>query len=443
MRRRRFLAATGCLVATAGCTQTAQDPAAETAADGDTPELPAGAWPQVGYDARKTSAPTDRTGPRGEVEVAWTALGDRPLFRPVVDDALYLTERWTDGAVLSLRERDGGRRWTRSSIPPVRWPPALASGHVFVLSRTEDNEVKLRALDPDSGDRLWSTPVPGPASSSRYGSVGPTVRDGRVYVPSNTGVRAFEASGGTERWAAELNSHVVEKENGGIWRTDWATPAVDARRVYTYDLNDDYRSAREVYAVDRTTGAEVWTTTLDLDQGWALAGHPVVGPDRLFLRALKPAGGPGGETGEQEWGGQNRLYARSVETGEVAWERTLEWKVLRAPAYAGGTVYVGTWDPPTEAGRLYALDAADGSTQWTYRTEVGGVGRPAVTAGRVYIRQGSELAAVRREDGTADWRLGFDVPVRDPVVTGGSVYGLVPSAEDPERQRVVAVRERS
>jgi outer membrane protein assembly factor BamB len=54
------------------------------------------------------------------------------------------------------------------------------------------------------------------------------------------------------------------------------------------------------------------------------------------------------------------LYAVDAATGEERWRFTAAENSLHAsPAYANGIVYVGSWD-----GRLYAVDAATGAERW-------------------------------------------------------------------------------
>lgn len=450
MHRRTYLAAAGsALAAVAGCltgatsdgrgsrtTFTPAPDAAETIAlDADGP----GTWPQVGHDARHHSYAPGASGPGTDAspKVAWQALGSRSVYPPMVDSDLYLTERWTGGAALSLASADGATRWTNMALPPMRWAPALARDRMLVLTRTESNTVRLHALATDTGEQQWAQAEGVTASTTSRPPSGPTVRDGTVYVGSSTGVIALDVATGTLRWEAKLGEHVIETENGPTWRTDWVKPAVSAERVFTFDENDSFRNAREVYAVDRQTGEQDWTATLELSDGWTLHGHVVVGRKYVFVLALDPHVRFGGD--DRPWSGTQRVYALEKATGEVAWRWELtNGKLLGPPAYAQGYLFVGTWRPDADTGRVYAIDAANRTTAWTYETDAGGVHTPVVTNDAVYVTQGRELAAIGL-DGSGAWRLPFEKPLSPPVVANDTVYALTGGGRS-EENHVVAVR---
>jgi outer membrane protein assembly factor BamB len=62
-------------------------------------------------------------------------------------------------------------------------------------------------------------------------------------------------------------------------------------------------------------------------------------------------------------------------------------------------IYVGSDD-----GNLYALDASDGSQQWSFTTGGDVSSSPAVVDGTVYVGSGdSNLYAVDASDGTEQW----------------------------------------
>lgn len=417
-------------------------PAGRDSGDEDAPptspdeRIPPGTWPQVAYDARNTRHVRDARGPRDDASVAWAALGDRPAYAPVVGDALYLTEAWTDGPALAIASEDGSMQWTNTDLPPIRWSPALDDDLVFVVSREEGNVVRLHALRTATGEQAWVRQEGITASSGGRPPNGPTVRDGTIYLPSNRGVVACDAGTGSIEWTATLGPHVVETE-GPIWRTDWATPAVTADRAYTFDMNDSYRREREVYAVDRETGDRDWTATLSLGEGWSLKGHVVAGDGQVFVSALDPHVAL--LSGDSEWSGTERLFALEAASGAITWQWEPPRKTLSPPAYADGTLYVGEWYPDADTGRLHAVDATDGSIDWTYRTDAGAVLAPTVAGDTVYVGQGEAVAAVARADGSRRWRVDVGARAGSIVVVGDALFALT----DPGRNRdsqLVAIR---
>ncbi|MGA2031134.1 MAG: PQQ-binding-like beta-propeller repeat protein [Thermoguttaceae bacterium] len=87
------------------------------------------------------------------------------------------------------------------------------------------------------------------------------------------------------------------------------------------------------------------------------------------------------------------------------------------PIVSGGMVYV-----PTYAGKLHALSAADGATQWTF--QAGGYLRhsPAVAGGRIYFGAGDGKVYCLATDGTLVWSAPTGSSFwTSPAVAGGLV----------------------
>lgn len=131
------------------------------------------------------------------------------------------------------------------------------------------------------------------------------------------------------------------------------------------------------------------------------------------------------------------MFALDATSGTVDWH--LDGKVLGPPAYAEGVLFVGEWHPDANSGALHAVDVVGPSISWTYKTDAGGIGTPAVTSDAVYIRQGRELTAVTTENGDPDWRLSLGDDLSDPIVADDTVYALAGSGRDRD-SHLVAVR---
>lgn len=430
MRRRSVLTTIGGLAAggAAGCLSGRSiDTGSETdtgsynrTPPGNTEQIPDGTWPQVAYDARNTAHVPDARGPRDDATVVWTSLGDRPVYPPVFDDGLYLTEGWTDGRAFEVASEDGEIGWENSDLPPMRWAPALHEDRLLVITRQEGNIVRLHALNTSTGAQEWVRESGMSASSGELPPIGPTVRGGTAYIASNRGVLACDISSGEIDWEARLAAHVIEIQDGPLWRTDWVMPAVTADRVLTFDMNDRHQSTRTVYAVERSSGDQEWTAELTLADGWSLKGHVVAGDDHVFVSALHPdrlAGFP-----EHDWRGTERVFALELATGDIDWEWELPRKTLTPPAYAAGTLYLGEWYPDADTGRLHALDASDGRIIWTYETDRGAVRYPTLAQDTIYFAQGTELAALGAGEESPRWRLGIDEQPGPPIVVGETIF---------------------
>lgn len=377
-----------------------------------------GSWPQVPYDSRNTRHNPSERGPRHGAKVAWRSLSDRPLHSPVVDGDLYLTESWTEGAALSLSAKTGDMRWSNSDFPPMRWPPALHDGRMFVITRTRENSVSLHSLETATGNQMWVREEGITATSSHYLPPGPTVRDESIYLGSDRGVIACDATTGDIEWSAELGPHVI-KTDKSTWRTDWAKPAVTADRVFTFDTNRGNQGPLKVYSVNRSTGDRDWTAELDDDDGWYPIGYVVAGSDLLFVTANKPTIYVEGDPIEV---GDGWLFGLDPPSGDVVWDWKRPGRNLSAPAYAAGNVYLSETDPKTDTQRVHALSESDGEVLWTYRAENAFGGIPTLARDVMYIGHGTLLDAVDTTDGTRRWRLDVGLPAGRPAVVGNTIF---------------------
>lgn len=402
------------VIATAGSVLTSMGVGCLTTGERNT--VAAGTWPQVAYDSRNTRYTPDARGPRDDATVAWRALGDQQVFPPVVDDDLYLTER--GGSVFALASTDATEQWS-TELQRVDVAPALSDGRVFVISRTEENIVRLHAFDAETGSSEWVREEGITASPSTVFPVGPTIRDGVIYIASERGVLACNGETGTPEWTATLGEHMVETDDGPTWRTDWATPAVTTDRVFTFDRNDSHQATREVYAVDRATGDREWTAELTVEDGWYLRGYVVAGNDRVFVPAVKPYAQ--GFEDNPAAVGDGRLLALERGTGDVVWSREFPDASLRPPAYADGTVYVSAWNVVEEAWSVHALAADDGSRHWRHEpSDPASV--PTVAGDTVYIGQRESVAAITTAAGEQRWELNVGAAVDSIVVVEDTAY---------------------
>src|SRR4029078_11166326 len=99
-----------------------------------------------------------------------------------------------------------------------------------------------------------------------------------------------------------------------------------------------------------------------------------------------------------------------------------------SPAYANGTVYVGSWDS-----YFYAVDAATGKQEWRFHAgedpvihnQVGFQSSAAVVDGVVYVGcRDSNLYALDAATGTEKWRFNNEMSwvITSPAVVKGQVF---------------------
>lgn len=455
MRRRRYLAATACTLSTVtGCTAL-QDAVPFVGSDqkmlspettGETISLqgdPAddGGWPQPAHDAGNTRYAPGADPPGANAAIAWHSPEIRSLYPPIVTDNVYLTERWTNGAALSLDRQDGTKRWENRSFSPMRWAPAVQDERMFVLTRAEGNIVRLHALGTNEGREQWVRVDDVTATANS----GLTLSGDTLFVPTSTGVAAFDTKTGEHYWGAKLAAHVKRNRV-----TSWPKPAVRDGQVYTFDtFYQAEEGALPVYALDKASGDAAWTTEIELPKKWEpLSQYAVAGRENVFLTVGEVAYRSLGDSSDVE-NTPVEITALDMESGEISWK----WRLKRdlAPmAYAEGFLFVPTRDLETEIAELLALNVQDGTIAWTYRTRTERIGAPTVTSDKVYVSNGTGLVCLAVGDGSRITSISFedereDFPnntaqVVNPVIAHDAIYVLVGTPGQPNDSRVYSIR---
>ncbi|WP_342807007.1 right-handed parallel beta-helix repeat-containing protein [Natronosalvus hydrolyticus] len=263
----------------------------------------------------------------------------------------------------------------------------VVDGVVYV--GTDDGEVL--ALVADTGEELWTKELGGAVQTA------PSVVDGEVYVGTasfneDNHLYALDAANGDERWSEPTGDTVR------------SSPVVYDERVYVG------AGTGTITAYHQENGTEDWS--VDDGSSWATGVSPVTADGSVFVPI---------ESGD--------LLALDAETGDELWERALDTRVKSTPAYVDGTVYVtssslessgcmGACYPrelPTYTHTLHALDASDGTEEWTFSDGVEtttGVTSPTVVGGStdvVYFASARQTAyAVDASDGTLDQEYEVD-----------------------------------
>ncbi|HJR10608.1 MAG TPA: outer membrane protein assembly factor BamB [Rhodanobacteraceae bacterium] len=226
----------------------------------------------------------------------------------------------------------------------VRLQPAFADGKLYLIS----TDGKLEALDAATGKTLWkqSTRVGGgiwpfrhkkPGPDARFAG-GPTVSGNLLVVGTLDGhVYAMDATTGKQLWSAEVDNEVI------------SPPAIDAGVVYART------NSGNVYAFDANSGERKWVydqgnvPLLSLrGNGPLLAAHGVVmfGTDDGNVVSLRS------DTGAIQWKlpitkGLGRTDIQKLNDADDSLQ--LDGNTLYATAYHG---------------ELAAIDAQQGQLAW-------------------------------------------------------------------------------
>ena len=116
--------------------------------------------------------------------------------------------------------------------------------------------------------------------------------------------------------------------------------------------------------------------------------------------------------------------AAAAATARVDWVMTTGDEIRGSASYAGGAVYVGSYD-----GHLYAIDETDGGVRWRHRARRGIVSRPLVTDDLVIFgAEDNTIVAVSRQQGRQAWSFRTTMPVRSSATA--DEHGVMIGSDD-------------
>ncbi|WHM37338.1 serine/threonine-protein kinase [Streptomyces sp. BPTC-684] len=272
--------------------------------------------------------------------------------------------------------------------------PRVSGGLVLVAP---PGAGRLEALDPATGARRWSRPVPAHAALA--------IGDTSVVFAADSGeVRCLDSATGKERWHGRPAAATAQ----------WVA-APGGTALYAVSVAEDAATSL-VTAVAPDTGKVLWTKRLP--------------------GSLGPVGVAGGALA---------LLAADADSFTTAVVRldTATRAVRRTPLPApadqaqatvgddGSTVYVFG-----AGGSLLAVDAGRGAQLWRLETGAARASRPVAGGGRVYVTASDgRLLAVDAGRGVlvgqtaprmASGRDTFTASLASPVPAGAVVYGSAP-----------------
>lgn len=324
----------------------------------------------------KPPAPT-WNAPRPQVK--WRSNVGAPVWAGLEHDAeSQLLFVGTDAGVVHAIAPDGATQWTFATSQPIKARPAAIGDAVFVAS----DSGFLHKLDKRTGQERWRAridaggpariPVTEPKTRwDRYASS--IVADAtRIYVGSRDGhLYALDRSTGREVWKAASTDLVT------------STPALDGERVLFASFDGS------VQALNARDGALVWRH----DSKQAIPGDLAVAGDHVFA-------------GSRSYD----LLALDAHTGTARWKHYYWFSWIESPPVVrDGIVYTGSSD----ATGVYAIDAKSGARRWKASVPGYAWAKPAVderivVAGTVGqgphpgTREGA-LVAIDRESGKIVW----------------------------------------
>jgi eukaryotic-like serine/threonine-protein kinase len=247
----------------------------------------------------------------------------------------------TDGGPLyALDVATGALRFRRDLGGDLGGGPTPAGGTLFVPGNG-----RLYALDPQTGAVRWSRAISGIANAGT-----PAYADGIVVEATLDRIAAFRADTGRRLW-----THPVPNGRAtGASIAGGSAYSANGARVSRYAL---------------ATGRPIWSHALA--GGFSASSTTAVAGGLVVYHAESDA--------------QERLTARSAQTGAVVWSATYPHANIfgsqtSSPAIARGVVYAGFLD-----GHLRAFRATDGAVLADVALPGNLFASPSVVDGRVEI----------------------------------------------------------
>lgn len=259
--------------------------------------------------------------------------------------------------------------------------PAVGESLAFVPTTG-----RVSAVELDDGTERWTV-------EDTSVAIQPTLADSVVYVGTSDGVEAFHAATGKRAWTETESVSEV-----------FSTPTIVSGTVVAGERRP-LTSAGRVFAV----GDPNWMTETRLTFVWS----PTVADGVVYAGTW---GQSGIQISEEEEARRHELVALSLADGGVEWRYDAVRDSVSAPAVAGGTVFVTTYDR-----RIHALDAATGEVAWTRDLPVVGASAPVVVGGTVYVGAlDDRVYALSAADGTTRWRGAVGGRVIDGVAVAAA-----------------------
>ena len=340
---------------------------------------------QVGFNAQHTGDNTfesvitpSNVGHLKRVFATKIATGPDPI---VANGVVYLANS-EDGNVQAIDAGSGVVDWTRDACNTgeATTAPAFAAGKVWV------------GLDDPGTAALSAAGTSVACFESDLYTSPPSTAHGVVYAGGTDGlVVAINAASKKILW-----QHCLQcSPSGG---PSLATPAVSTDGQWLYIGSP---TSGDVYKLNATTGALVWTHYVDSCGESAVA----VSGSSLFVSGCA-------------------VYALSATTGAQLWHSTKIGSNISMPAVAGGLVYV------TAVGNYsgtFALSASTGKTVWSEADFLGQLYPPTIANGVVYV-DFPEISSLVMYDSTTGAQIGsLEEPLEreftgSATVVNGRVY---------------------
>ena len=327
----------------------------------------------VGSDDHQVYALDAATG----TELWIFTTGDVVKSTPTVSDGVVYVGS-NDRRLYALDAATGSELWSHDTGAWVQSSPTVKDGVVY-SSALVDGEPRVVALGASSGELSWTAQQPH-AFDPEFA---PTVAGGKVYLPGAEygAFHALDAADGGISWTASVGSYVKTR------------PTVLDGVAYLTVVN-------EAYALDESTGDEIWSYGTER---YPARDFPALVVDGVYY--LSP---------------DEVLHALRADTGETLWTYQASAPINDAPVVAHGMVFAAA-----ENGEIFAVDASTGTELWTVTAEGRGLQSLTVSEGVLYLESDvGNLMAIDASNGQPirDYQKGYFLGLTNYTVQDGVVY---------------------
>jgi outer membrane protein assembly factor BamB len=187
--------------------------------------------------------------------------------------------------LIAIDAKDGSEIWRVSLPGPMRAPPTVQEGRVFVI--TIDNQLFVHSTE--TGERLWSH-AGIMETAGVLGGASPAVGKGVVVVPYSSGeLFALRISNGRPLWSDNLGAQNV-LDAVSLLSDIRGRPIIDGNRIIAIS------HSKRMVALDMRSGLRVWERKIGGIQSPWLAG------DFIYLLS-----------------GENKLVCMTKADGFIVW----------------------------------------------------------------------------------------------------------------------------
>ncbi len=294
----------------------------------------------------------------------------------------YITSPASDGKNIYLGAGQGGltsynpdtgkTKLTIKEVAASAGSLAIQNGKAFTTSIVSDaasNESYplLQAVNLNTGDTLWTYKLP----SGQFSNAPLTVGNVSLFAStSNRSLDAFTIDSGKPLWSKTFNDSIVESP---IF--SWGLLF-----IATYD--------GQIYAVNATTGNELWTANLSAIPAAEASSNSTSASNTI--RTASDISSLALAHGKVYVGTPSGVYALRAETGRVFWHYDSNG-TFTSPAIASRELFIGNY-----RGELIELDVDTGELLWKYSNlGEGPVSAPIIGQGIVVISSSHGVFAFR------------------------------------------------